>query len=768
MIEKRLCAILQGIANEGIPPENVDLWPRVREGLNKRILAHRKPLSRVTTRVALPVFIMLVLLTLSLILAGPERALAALRGLLGYIPGIGLVDEAGGLRVLADPVSLEQDGITITVEQALLDSERTVIIYIADGIPAEAYHSIPTEAYPPHHRSEDASFCSLSPQLHLSDGSVLQIVGGRGSGRDSGYESRLVYPPIPPEISEAIFFIPCLNDTSPGAAPENWEVALHFIPAPADVTVVPVFEISTSTEATVTPDEAEAMGMYLEKVIELEGSYILAGTFRQNMDLPGAIVMGISAWPAIVDAEGLPLPYETPSDLDLVSEEVGVFPWAYEIPKGFASPLTITLEAVDVEFPADATFQLDVGADPQVGQEWMLDQEFELSGHVIHLVSAVRLENGYEFNFRSDTSVSGVSVEDTAHVPVGGFGEGQQGEFSDGFEYADPVPAGLLAFRIRGLMARYSGPWTLTWEPPEGGEPMPTRSVPQACLTLERWLQAAENPAPQPKDLAGKMIVYGRIQDDGQPLSSANAGVFVVDLEDGSRQVLGPGAWPSLSPDGAQAAYSWSDGLHVVDLDSGENRLLPGTSESDYNPHWSPDGLQIAFAHTDDRNLYVVDANGSNLQQVTEGREYEQLIGWLPEGLTLTYVFPGPEGLQLRFMDLLSGTIRDGFVMDAKGANAAISPDGQMIAFVERVPGGPGYGLYLSRLDGSDRRFLISQLEHWWLSDPFWSPDGAWLIASIVNTDLLQAEVISALFSPDTCQVIPLEGIEGYVHGWSR
>ncbi|HEY43456.1 MAG TPA: hypothetical protein G4O11_05675 [Anaerolineae bacterium] len=682
--------------------------------------------------------------------------MAALRVLLGYVPGIGLVDEAGGLRVLASPVTLEREGITVTVEQALLDSERTVIIYQADGIPPDAYP-----------RAEDAPSCYLSPQLRLSDDSVLQIVRGQGGGWASGYESRLVYPPVPRELSEAIFFIPCLNDTSPGVAPENWEMALRFVPAPPDMTIVPVFEVSASPEATVGSDEGEEMGLHLERVIELEDSYILVGTFRQGGKLPGSMVMGISVWPEITDADGRTLPLKTPSDLDLATEEMGVFPWSYQIPKGFTAPITMTLEAVDVEFPAEATFQFDTGADPEVGQEWALNQEFDIADHMVRLVSAMRMENGYEFRFESDPSVSMVSVRDSEYEPISGSGGGYLGEFTVGFEYSPPVPTGLLTYQIAGLIARYPGPWTLTWEPPEGGEPVATLAVPQTCLTLELWSQLAENPAPQPMGLRGKLIAYGRIQDDGQPLSPANAGIFVVDLEDGSRQVLGPGTWPSLSPDGARAAYSGTDGLHVVDLDSGENRLLPGTTDFDYNPRWSPDGLQLAFVRIDDLNLYLVKADGSSMQRVTEGPEYELLIGWLPEGQTLAYVFPGPEGLQLQFMDIMTGTRRDGFVIDAKGANVAISPNGEKIAFVERVSGGMDYGLYISQLEGSDRR-LIAQLGHWGLSDPRWSPDGTWLIVGITNTDLPASGAVTALIDLATCEVDPLEGIEGYVQDWSR
>lgn len=71
--------------------------------------------------------------------------------------------------------------------------------------------------------------------------------------------------------------------------------------------------------------------------------------------------------------------------------------------------------------------------------------------------------------------------------------------------------------------------------------------------------------------------------------------------------MLGLGTWPSLSLDGVREAYSWSDGLHIVDLDSGENRLLPGTTDYDYNPRWSPDSLQLAFVRiVDIRMGYVI------------------------------------------------------------------------------------------------------------------------------------------------------------------
>jgi hypothetical protein len=741
-----------------------DPAPSFAKWLGERLAAQTSALPRrgrrlsSRTRLAWSLGVALVLL-LAAFAIGPRNIVAAMQRLLGYIPGVGLVDDSAGLRVLAEPVTIQREGITVSVTQAVLDPQRTVLLFQADGIPPSARPA-----------GEDSPGCSDSPRLLLPDGTLLQIIEGGGRGWGSGYENRMVFLAVPPEVDQVVFVLPCLMDTAPGAAPENWELPLRFVPAPPDVTVVPVLEVSPPLETSAGAEAPSQMGLVLERVIELQGAYILTGTFRQGDSLPEAMVMGISAWPEITDAGGQPIPFEPASDLDLHSYEIGVFPWAYQIPNGFAPPLTITLEAVEVQFPADLSFEFDTGPDPQPGQEWVLNQDLEVAGHTVTLVSAIlhepARENGYELFFRSDPDVSNVTIEDPAHMPVGGYGGGGLGEFSTGFIYEGSVPSGRLTFHISGLTARYPGPWTLTWSPPEGSAPVTPMALPQACLTIEGWQQATANPSPLPEGVHGRLIAYGRIIDDGDRLSPENAGVFVFNLASGQRQVLGPGTWPSLSRDGSRAAYGWDDGLHVVTLANGENQIVPGTTTNDYSPRWSPDGLQLAFVRVDDLNLYLVNLDGSGLRRLTDDPDYELLLDWSAEGSRLYYAVPGPDGLSLRSLELASGAVRDEFVVDGKGLSAAFSPDGRHIAFVGRVPGAMGYGLYLAQANGSDRR-LIAQLDDWGLSDPVWSPDGQWLLVNIINNDVPDSEITPALINPETCQAIPLEGIEATVQDWA-
>lgn len=706
---------------------------------------------------------LVLLIGLGVLAIGPTNLAAAMQKLLGYIPGIGLVDNASGLRVLEAPVSLEREGITVTVEQAVADGQRTVVLMRVDGIPPEARP-----------RSEDSPSCGENPHLVLDDETGSGLLGGRigdawgtegmargdvvsggGRGWGSGYASRLVYPGIPTEVDEVIFFVPCLFDTAPGQAPGRWSLPLRFVPAPPETTVFPVFDVTPSPEASQPTGEPEGAGLVLERVIELEDRYILIGTFRQGQGMPGGTALALPVQVEIAVADGQPWVWDYPSDVDLGSYEPGVIPWAYAVLKGFTTPITLSFASVDVEYPADVMVQLNVGANPAVGQEWALEQVLQVAGREVRLVSAARVESGYELRFASQPSIFGVSIVDVDHAPVGGWGGGSQGEVSAGFEYAAPAPTGTLRFRITGVLVSVPGPWTLTWSPPPGAAQVTPLALPTPCLTLDRWQEIlAERPA-LPPGLSGRLI------------SEWHNTVTVLDLATGQQQVVGTGNWPDLSADGRLAAYSGTDsGLHVVDLATGEDRTVPGTTINDYNPRWSPDGAWLAFRRIDDLNLYRVHPDGSGLERVTQGPEYELLVDWTSDGSGHYFGVPGAEGLTLRLLDLATGTARDLFTIDAKEAFAAISPDEGQIAYVARVPGSMGYALYLSPLDGAAPRLLV-QADPWSVTLPLWSPDGKWLLVTLASSSSAQAEMMPALLAPETCQAVPVGGITGYVWDWA-
>jgi len=223
MNKERMKTALESIARRNVP-EDTNLWPRIASRIERKTI--------VQTLRAKPALLFLVLLLALTLLTGVAYAIGKS---LGYIPGVGIVDQSAAIRVLAEPVSVTRDGITLTVEQAILTSDKTVIVYKAEGIPQEARP-----------KGESGFACNpTTPTLLLPDGTKLNMNGGNGSGWGTGYQTGLNYPPIPNEVDTVKFLLPCLEGVAPAAAPQDWELTLRFVPAPPDLTVVPIIEIAT-------------------------------------------------------------------------------------------------------------------------------------------------------------------------------------------------------------------------------------------------------------------------------------------------------------------------------------------------------------------------------------------------------------------------------------------------------------------------------------------------------------------------------------------
>ena len=225
--------------------------------------------------------VVLAALVIATFIIGPMRVYAAVRQLLGYIPGVGIVDQSAPIRLLAEPVSQTRDGITITVTSATLTSDRTHIEYRIFGVPRSAYPD-----------REDVHGCFEADYLLLPDGTKLA--------------RQQDYPPVPAEVSHALLVIPCIGETLPGTVPENWALPLRFVPAPADMTVMPVIELSPSPEVTAempaAPGASNPAPVTFDQVVETSDGYILLGRLMPE------VVTGewaqVTGMPQMRDASG--------------------------------------------------------------------------------------------------------------------------------------------------------------------------------------------------------------------------------------------------------------------------------------------------------------------------------------------------------------------------------------------------------------------------------------------------------------------------------
>ena len=126
------------------------------------------------------------------------------------------------------------------------------------------------------------------------------------------------------------------------------------------------------------------------------------------------------------------------------------------------------------------------------------------------------------------------------------------------------------------------------------------------------------------------------------------------------------------------------------------------------------------------RNLFIVNADGTNQQQVTDSINVEGTIAWSPDGNSII-MQAGIEGVS-RVVRVTIGP--DNKLVDsaqltadiaADSAFPAWSPDGTRIAFQSKQDS-PLFQVFLMNADGSNKRRLSDG--NGFAGQPVWSPDG--------------------------------------------
>ncbi len=687
--------------------------------------------------------------------------------------------------MLADPASQTKDGITVSIEQVFVDSERTIIIYKTEGLTIAAANS----------QGEGGGNPFGSVQLlRLPDGSTLEESTGysgtpeplldsiKTEGGWPNYVARLVYPPISSDVNELTLLIPVLQNMPIGAAAENWEITFHLKPAPADIKYAPVIEF-TPVPQEVTPVAGETsiptlsnistvngFTLQLDNVIELEDGYVFTGNLSWDDSVfpTGKGMIAEAVIPVLTDANGQVIPIEeVPLNGALMDEHN--MPWSYRTnSKAFSGPLTFSISSIKTSISASPIdFEMDFGSNPQIGQRWEVNRDFVVEGQTVRLL-AVSLGSvpdtcqgvgvGFEFtpnppgiyDYVEDTVPQEPMVCSNEHGGGGGGGPADPNIFYAGASYKD-MPSGLRHYLINvSVPYEINGPWRVNWTPPLTSEPVPTPAA-GACLTLDKWNQLSAQSGPLPSGLGGKI------------LTTVNEGglwpaVYIGTLDGTVSTKIGTATWPSLSTDGARLAYSVEDGIHIHNLSSGENYAI---GSDGYRIIWSPDNTRLMY--TNASNLFIANVDGLGLRKIDTGSA--QVIspsGWLPDNQTIVYAVMGGDGFTFTTHNLQSGETKKLFTIQNKAGFGAISPDGQWISFADRIFGVSNWGIFISRLDGSERR-MVAEPEVPTGFSSVWSPDSQWLVITTVKTD---GSYILVLVNPFTCESARLN-INGTIEGWS-
>ena len=193
-------------------------------------------------------------------------------------------------------------------------------------------------------------------------------------------------------------------------------------------------------------------------------------------------------------------------------------------------------------------------------------------------------------------------------------------------------------------------------------------------------------------------------------------------------------AW---SPDGTRLALAvenlgsddpyWARHIWVVEADGSNMVQLTSGHQWDNSPSWSPDGNQIVFQRgffEGDNYIVTIDVDGSNKTPLTAGFPEDYGPSWSPDGATIGYV---TEYGQLALMAPDGSNRREIVANHAVGGvfgGMSWSPDSSQIAYTKDL--GECTAIVLINADGTDER-RISYLPGD-SREPAWSPDGELLL----------------------------------------
>ena len=437
---------------------------------------------------------LLLTVTVALAAVGPQPVWADLQRLLGYVPGVGFVN-LEDTRVLTAPVEVTRNGLTLRVEQVLARPDRTVIVIRSEGLP-------PEDQLWPHGAREDSDY---QPRLRLSDGRTLvseswTLCLGAGT---------LEFPPLPAEVYRVTLELPRLPLVPAGAAPEEWKVPLNLRPAtgalveelfpqpyvPTDASdthagiTLRVLEVAHGPEETALrlqvqwpdPDwEFPRIGGDRSPVLRDDLGHVYLDVVPSSS---GSSIQSVVV--CIPDNADEVTPTPTP----MIPTYERTLAFAPTSPS--AQRLTLWVDALEFEVPAEGSFTVDLGNDPQVGACWPLDIRLEVAGFPVHITGArlvqepIVLPDGpgqrtvLQFDItpvpdQDDRALRSLHLESETTIFSGsGSGYNYRARImraSLDLREGQSIPSGSIRVRVRNASVLTRGPWTITWTVPGADE----------------------------------------------------------------------------------------------------------------------------------------------------------------------------------------------------------------------------------------------------------------------------------------------------------
>jgi hypothetical protein len=432
------------------------LWNQIRT--TPRNETTPKRISRFVWIPALTVLGILVVM----ILVSPQTVMAAVKGLLAYLPGVGFVEKDESTLYLEKPVVVEQGGYTFTLDQVVADKNKVAVAY--------------------HIANPDSNFdwCAYNGNFLIwPDGkSNRPIGGGSGPATEGSVSAQIDYFPLPSGVKEASLKVSTEDPDSRCLAPIEWDIPFTLGTEAPDTEILPVVE--NVAEQTLTPLVSKTkdapIQLTVDTVDELADGYLIAGHIDYDNKFWTNVSIKTSTLYAL-DANGKNVAIEQGN----ASFNVNGFDIKIT-DKDFKAPLSIHVKDLYIQAVDEngSSFSFDAGSSPQLGQSWKINQELTYAGNKF-TVHEVKVINGdYDFDPKTIEIAYGISMK----LPEG-FGVlmdcvGQDdihsignvakpvidGEYTAEVDYKDGIPNGKVTCKAINSGDQESGDWQFDWQPP--------------------------------------------------------------------------------------------------------------------------------------------------------------------------------------------------------------------------------------------------------------------------------------------------------------
>lgn len=408
---------------------------------------------RPAVRLRLAVIGIVLALSLTLALIGPDRVWATIQRLWQrYIPGIGLVEETSALA-LAKPAAHTEAGVTFEVQEFVATDQETRMIVVFRGLP------------------EDAIVDPDSIRVELPSGNLLKMYSasyGRvwpacGTAGCQGSEEKpaefrmgFVLDHLPPGENSARVVWETAGLIPGSAWTDRW--ALEFPLSPlAEAKDFTVDQLVYSPNASLSVGD---MTFSVINVIQAADRTVL--DLEESMSSREAVAQVGEL--ALIDDQGRRydnLPAQM--DLDEHSQDYGSaiatesteprrysshYRSQFEPVAPDAKTLTLEIGSMSPRADADGSFDFELPEKPEEGDRVPVNQSFEVAGGVLH-VASVRF-------------VSGTVVSDPRDEPSTTLTDQLLVEVD--LEVVEPPPGGL--YKVVELKAGWTGPYWMHPDPP--------------------------------------------------------------------------------------------------------------------------------------------------------------------------------------------------------------------------------------------------------------------------------------------------------------